>query len=71
LLKKLEEHIKIGAGLHPNNELEGNIDANLLDHYACQILALFFGRPFPILARGLRLALAIGRPRKILAIGDS
>ena len=47
------------------------LDANLLDHYACQILALFFGRPFPILARGLRLALAIGRPRKTLAIGDS
>jgi hypothetical protein len=50
VVQQLEEHIKIWTGFYPNDALGGNIDADLLDHHARQILAFFFGRPFPTLS---------------------
>lgn len=50
VVQQLKKYIKIGASFYPNDALGGNIDTNLLDHHARQILAFFLGRPFPTLS---------------------
>jgi len=45
--QKLEEHIKVEAGLYLQDTLGHNIGAYFLDHHVDKVLLLFIGSPFP------------------------